>query len=487
MIKLRPYQEAGVQDIRDAIKMGSRRTLFVLPTGGGKAVVLAYIAAGVAQRGKRVLILAHRRRLLQQLSATLKGLGIRHAVLNADYHGIPTANVVIASVFTIARRLKRFPVPDLVIIDEAHHTTPDNTWGKVVAHFSSSLLIGVTATPERTDGKGMGLVFDEMVLGPSVRELTDDGFLSPVEVYAPPAPDLRGLHTRGGDYVKQELESLMGKAKVTGDAVKHYQELTPNEMAIAFCVSIKHAEEVAEAFRQADVPSKAIHGGLSTEEQDATMAAFERGEVRVLTSCDLIGEGVDVPSVRVAIMLRPTKSHSLFRQFVGRITRIAPGKTHATLLDHANNTRVHGFIDDDVEWVLSNDTARKKKPGEAGESVRTCPECFAAHKPLPVCPKCGHEYKTKARVVETADGDLKKMERGEGAEKKIDWQRQFYVLVKQAERGGYKNPKMWAFNVVCNQEAKRAAGRRDAVSEPLINGLTAAERDAIRQRIGVEI
>jgi superfamily II DNA or RNA helicase len=470
------------------MRLGFRRTLFVLPTGGGKGVVLAYMAAGAAQKGKRVVIVAHRRRLLQQLSKTLKSLNIRHAVLTPDYHGIPTANVVIASVFTLARRLKRFPTPDLLIVDEAHHCTPDNTWGKVIAHFSSAILVGVTATPERTDGKGLGLVFDNMVVGPSVGELTEQGFLSPVEVYAPPAVDLKGLHTRGGDYVTQELEALMGKAKVTGDAVKHYLTLTPGEMGIAFCVSIKHAEEVAAAFTEAGVPSRAIHGKLSVDEQENLMTAFECGQIKVLTSCDLIGEGVDVPDVRVLIMLRPTKSHSLFRQFVGRGTRIAPLKKCCTLLDHANNTRVHGFIEDDVEWVLSTEAARKKTAGQTGETVRTCPKCFAAHRPAPECPKCGHVYQTKARTVETAEGDLTKLERGSAtAPKKVDWQRQFYVLVKQAERMGIKNPKMWAFNVVCNQEAKRAASVRDVPNEPLINGLTAAEREGIREKIGVTL
>jgi DNA repair protein RadD len=489
MIKLRPYQEQAVAEVRDSMKMGFRRTLLVSPVGSGKTRMFSYIAAGVASKSKRVLILAHRRELLKQISKALKEQGVRHAVLDAKYHGIPTANVVVASVFTLANRLKRFPAPDLIIGDEAHHFTPNSTWGKVVAAFPQARVLGVTATPERMDGKGLGLMFDNMVLGPGVRELTDAGFLSPAEVYAPPAPDLKGLHTRGGDYVKQELETLMGKAKVTGDAVKHYLTLTPGKKAVAFCVSVKHAQDVAEAFKQAGISAASIDGSMETEQRDGILEMFERGGIDVLTSCDLISEGFDLPAVEVAIMLRPTKSLGLYIQQVGRALRIAPGKTHCTVLDHANVTRMHGFIDDEREWVLSAETARKKKSqSESAEPVRTCPECFAAHRPAPVCPKCGHVYKIKSRAIETEEGELKKLERGTAAAPKpVDWQRQFYVLVRQAERMGMKNPKMWAFNVVCNQEAKRAAARRDVPNEPLINGLTSAEREKIRERIGVEI
>lgn len=487
MIKLRPYQEAAVAEVRDSMRMGFRRTLLVLPTGAGKTVCFSYIAAGVAQKGKRVLIIAHRRELLKQISKALKMAGVRHAVLDASYHGVPTSNVVVASVFTLANRLKRFPKPDLIIGDEAHHFTPNSTWGKVVAAFPEARVLGVTATPERMDGKGLGLMFDNMVVGPSVRELTDAGFLSPAEVYAPPAPDLKGLHTRGGDYVKAELESLMGKAKVMGDAVQHYLIHAAGKKAVAFCVSVKHAQELSDAFKQAGVAAASIDGSMETTERDAILSRFEGGGIDVLTSCDLISEGFDLPAVEVAILLRPTKSLGLYLQQVGRAVRIAPGKTGTIILDHANNTRVHGFIDDDREWILSAEAARKKKSSsESTDTVRTCPECFAAHRPAPACPKCGHVYKVKSRAIETQEGELKKLERGTAAAPKpVDWQRQFYALVKQAERMGMKNPKMWAFNVVCNQEAKRAAARRDVPNEPLINGLTKAEREAVKQKIGV--
>jgi superfamily II DNA or RNA helicase len=449
----------------------------------------SYIAAGVATNQKRVLIVAHRRELLKQISRALKNQGVRHVVMEGGYHGIPTAAVVVASVFTIAGRLSRFPAPDLIIGDEAHHFTPKSTWGKVVAAFPTARVLGVTATPERADGKGLGLMFDTMIVGPTVAELTDEGFLSPAEVYAPSTPDLSAVKVRAGDYAASELEEVMGGSTLTGDAVKYYLDLAAGKKAVAFCVSVKHAQVVAKAFQDAGVLSASIDGSMDTEQRDEILRKFEHGGVDVLVSCDLISEGFDLPAVEVAILLRPTKSLSLYLQQVGRAIRIAPGKIRTVVLDHANNTRVHGFIDDDRDWELTSDTARKKKAKkdeEEPESVRTCPKCFAAHRPSPTCPKCGHVYESKARTVKVVEGELKKMERGERGEPSArDWQRNYYALVGKGKKMGVSNPKIWAFNIVCSQESKRLAGKRDVIGKPTMNGLTMDERETIKRAVGL--
>lgn len=449
-------------------------------------LAFSYISAGVAHSQKRVLILAHRRELLKQISNTLKLFNIHHSVVAGGSRGVPRTAVTVASVFTVASRLKHWPAPDLIIGDEAHHFTPDSTWGKVVAAFPKARVLGVTATPERADGRGLGLMFDNMVIGPTVSELTAMGFLSPVDVYAPPAPDLSKLKVRAGDYAIGELEKLMGESSVTGDAVQHYKELCAGKRAVAFCVSVKHAQQVAASFRLADVPSQSIDGSMDTTERDGLLADFAAGKIKVLTSCDLISEGFDLPTVEAAILLRPTKSMPLYLQQCGRAIRISPGKSLTVILDHANNTRVHGFIDDERDWVLSSDVARKKKPkDEEAETVRTCPKCFAAHRLEPACPKCGHEYETKARAVKQVEGTLEKLERGDLKEKApANLRGQYYMLKKLGERKRVKNPSDWAFNVVCTGEAKRLAGKRDVIGQPLINGLTAGERARIKEAVG---
>lgn len=481
-MKLRDYQEAAIKGIRESFSRGNRRVLLVSPTGSGKTVIFSYVAAGTSRNNKRVLIIAHRRELLKQISKALKTAGVRHSVLTAGYRGIPTANVVVASVFTLAKRLKHWPAPNLIIGDECHHFTPDSTWGKVIQHFPKAYVLGVTATPERLDGKGLGLLFDDMVLGPTVAELTEQGFLSPADVYAPSRPNLDQVRVRAGDYAHNDLEGAMDKPSITGSAVHHYAKLAAGKRAVAFCVSVKHAKDVAEDFRRAGFSSSHVDGGMEESVRDKVLADFEAGAIQVLTSCDLISEGFDLPAVEVAIMLRPTKSLSLYLQQAGRAIRISPGKTKTIILDHAGNTATHGFIDEHREWELTDGVTKRKREGDAAPAVRTCPKCYAVHRPTPACPKCGHVYQVKARKIEEREGDLIQISRSEEAKeasREADLTRRFNVLMAVGRNRRYAHPDKWAFNVICGQESARLSKTRDPVMHQLINGLTQQERDKI--------
>ena len=483
MVQLRDYQDSAVQAVRDSFRSGHKKTLLVSPTGSGKTVIFSYIAAGMAQNNKRILIVAHRRELLKQISGALKKVGVSHAILAGGTPGVPIANVVVASVFTLVRRMKSMRPFDLIIGDEAHHFTPDSSWGKVVTGFPSARVLGVTATPERLDGKGMGQMFDDMVMGPTVAELTAQGFLSNAVVYAPSAPDLGSVGTRMGDYVSKQLEDAMDKPIITGSAVKHYGKYADGKKAIAFCVSVKHAKDVAEDFRNAGYAASHIDGGMDDTERDGVLKAFEHGTVQILTSCDLVSEGFDLPSVEVAILLRPTKSLGLFLQQCGRAIRPHPDKEKTIILDHAGNTARHGFIDDERDWSLADGyVANRGINGDKVVSVRTCTACFAVHKPTPTCPMCGHVYPIMSRAVKHVDGDLVETRRDGEAEAETAedmMQKKFRVLTSVARKRGYNNPTQWAFNVICGQEASRLAkkvGMRDAQTT---NGLTAEERASI--------
>jgi len=485
-MQLRDYQESAVQAVRDSFRAGYKNTLLVSPTGSGKTVIFSYIAAGMARNNKRILIVAHRRELLKQISNALKKVGVAHAVMTGGYRGVPTANVVVASVFTLVKRMKGIKPFDLIIGDEAHHFTPDSSWGKVVAGFPSARVLGVTATPERLDGKGLGQMFSDMVMGPTVAELTAQGFLSHAVVYAPSAPDLDGVGTRMGDYVQKQLEEAMVKTVITGSAVKHYGKYAPGKKAIAFCVSVRHAKDVAAEFREAGFTASHIDGGMKEEERDGVLKAFEEGRVQVLTSCDLVSEGFDLPAVEVAILLRPTKSLGLYLQQCGRAIRPHPDKEKTIILDHAGNTARHGFIDDDREWTLADGFVQGRGKGDKAETVRTCTACFAMHKPSPTCPVCGYVYPVKPRVVKHVDGDLVMMAR-EG-EKDITTdegmlQNKFKVLISVGRKRGYKNPTLWAYNVICGQEAARIAKKVGTRNIPTTNGLTQEERVSIWKTI----
>jgi superfamily II DNA or RNA helicase len=485
-MQLRDYQESAVQAVRDSFRSGHKHTLLVSPTGSGKTVIFSYIAAGMARNNKRILIVAHRRELLKQISAALKKVGVAHAVMTGGYRGVPTANVVVASVFTLVKRIKGMQPFDLIVGDEAHHFTPDSSWGKVVIGFPRARVLGVTATPERLDGKGLGQMFDDMVMGPTVAELTAQGFLSHAIVYAPSAPDLNGVGTRMGDYVQKQLEEAMVKTVITGSAVKHYGKYASGKKAIAFCVSVRHAKDVAAEFREAGYTASHIDGGMNEEERDGVLKAFEEGRVQVLTSCDLVSEGFDLPAVEVAILLRPTKSLGLYLQQCGRAIRPHPDKERTIILDHAGNTARHGFIDDDREWTLADGFVQGRGKGDKAETVRTCTACFAMHKPSPTCPVCGHVYPVKPRMVKHIDGDLvvtsrdgeQDMTTAEGV-----LQNKFKVLTSVGRKRGYKNPTLWAYNVICGQEAARIAKKVGTRAVPTTNGLTQEERVSIWKTI----
>ena len=248
-VQLRDYQIKAVNDVRASFAAGNRSVLLVSPVGSGKTTIFSYISAGIYRKNKRVWVLAHRRELLRQISETQAQFKVPHGILSGGYHGVPNAQVLVASVFTLVNRIKHMQPPHLIIGDEAHHFTLNSSWGKIVAAFPSAKVLGVTATPSRLDGKGLGDVFNDMVMGPSVAELTARGFLSPAIVYAPAKPDLSGLKRRAGDYVTGEIEDVMDKPKITGSAVKHYQRYADGKRAVAFCCSIAHAEHTAEQFR----------------------------------------------------------------------------------------------------------------------------------------------------------------------------------------------------------------------------------------------
>jgi DNA repair protein RadD len=403
IVQLRPYQQQAISDLRMAYRNGSTAPLLVAPTGMGKTVVFAAITQAAAARGRQVLILVHRRELIHQASAKLAAIGVDHGVIAA---GITPANasVQVASVQTLIRRLDRAAAPDLIIIDEAHHAVA-GSWCKVIDHWPNSLLLGVTATPVRQDGRGLGSMFDHLVLGPSTAELIATGYLTPARIYAPPpVADLTGIHRRAGDYAIDEVADRMDRPTVTGDAISHYQRIGAGQPAIAFCCNVKHAEHVCHAFKVAGIRSATLLG--NTTDRDALVARFAAGFIDVLVTVDVVSEGFDCPGAAVAILLRPTQSEGLYLQQIGRVLRPAQGKAAAIVLDHVGNVHRHGFPDDHRNWTLADRERRAGSAGPPPPSVRTCPECFAAFKPAPICPCCGASCAAPDRQLKQVEGEL---------------------------------------------------------------------------------
>jgi DNA repair protein RadD len=413
-ITLRPYQTRDVERLRAAYRSGHRAPLYVLPTGGGKTYTFAYITSQAAARGNRVLILVHRQELLLQSSESLDSIGVDHGLI-APGHTMTTDPVQVASVQTLVRRLDRITPPDLIVIDESHHSGAE-TWGKILRAFPEARLLGVTATPCRLDGAGLGTVaggfFDCMVQGPTIMDLIEEGYLSRPKVYAPPTGvDLSGVHTRMGDYVKSEMAAAIDKPKITGSAVEHYRRLCAGVPAIAFCASVAHAEHVAEEFRTAGFRAASIDGGMADGERKGRIRDLGSGGLQILTSCDIISEGTDIPVVGAALLLRPTQSLGLFLQQVGRALRPYPGKQHAVILDHVGNCLRHGLPDEEREWSLEGHKGSRASAKSQDVNVRTrqCERCYGVHRPAPRCPFCGHEY-DDAPLPEQVDGELREID-----------------------------------------------------------------------------
>jgi len=403
MISLRPYQQKMVDEIRVQYQLGKKSVLAVLSTGGGKTCIFSHISQEAARKGNRVCILVHRAELLEQASNSLRRMGVRHGLIAANRSMDLSHAVQVASVQTLARRLHKLPRDffQLLVVDEAHHSNA-GTWAKVISHFASAKLLGVTATPIRGDGRGLGEWYQSMVEGPTSKWLTDNGFLASARVLAPPGFDASGLRKRMGDFDPKQAEQRVNT--IMGDCCSHYKKHLSGRTAIAFCCSVAHAEAVAALFISQGIAAASIDGSMSNDCRRDLLQALESGWLKVLTSCALIGEGVDVPSVGGCILLRPTQSVSLHLQMIGRCLRPAPGKPPAVVLDHVGNTLRLGHHLEEREWSLDG---VKKRDREKAPSVKVCPKCFAAcSSRASRCEECGHEFAPERRELETVDGEL---------------------------------------------------------------------------------
>ena len=417
MLELREYQEDLVSRTRQAFAAGFKAPIIVLPTGGGKTVIFCFVVAGAAAKGNPVWILCHREEILKQISKALTSIGQPHGIIHPKFTPDYSAGVQVCMVQTLGKRLDRMrTTPVLIVTDECHHSLA-GTYRKVYNAFPSALKLGVTATPIRTDGRGMGVeaggVYDCIEIGPQIGELIEMGWLTRPEVYAPAeALDLTGLRAKSGDYNGAELEERVDKPQITGNAVAYYTKLCPGEPAVVFCCSVPHAEHVAAQFRAAGYTAQAVDGETDTDRRKDILAGLGTGEIQVVCTCDIISEGTDIPAIACVILLRPTKSLGLFLQQVGRGLRVVAGKLRVVILDHAGNIMRHGMPDEERYWSLEGE---KKKPGDGATcKVLHCGKCLRFFKPAKLCPHCGAQAPPKREnprgQLEVVEGELKKVD-----------------------------------------------------------------------------
>lgn len=385
MSELRPYQSALLDEVRQAYREGARRPCIVLPCGGGKSCITAEAAKCATDKGNRVLFLVHRRELVDQIRQTFYDWGVDLSLCRVEM------------VQTACRRINRMHVPRLIITDENHHCLA-SSYRKIYDAFPDAQCLGVTATPVRLNGGGLGDVNDRLVLGVSAKWLIENNHLAPYEYYAPAVADLSGVHTKRGEYVTSEVMDVLDHATIYGDVVGHYQKLAAGHKAVCYCASVSHSKEMAERFQAAGIPAAHIDGETDKYTRKRIIDKFRSGTIQILCNVDLISEGFDVPDCSCAILLRPTQSLTLFIQQSMRPMRYQPGKT-AIIIDHVGNYTRFGMPDDDREWTLES-KRKKKKMVQDGEKIRQCPECFFTFPFAGTCPKCGFEFPTGRGEIE---------------------------------------------------------------------------------------
>jgi superfamily II DNA or RNA helicase len=413
--ELRRYQTDVITEFEARAKDGKRRVLLVAPTASGKTVVAAAVIQEFVTRRQNVLVLAHRREIIDQTSKKLTAHRIKHGIIQAGVSPRPMERVQVASIQTLWVRAMRshamqLPPADLLLIDEAHHT-PAETYRKIIDAYPDAIVLGLTATPCRGDGRGLGGIFEIMIQCPQVAQLILQGYLVKTRTYAPVDPDLRGVKTQAGDYVESQLAERMDRPKLIGDIATHWHKYGERQKTVCFAVSVGHSIHIRDEFLKSGVRAAHIDGTTPMAERDEILAQLGSGELELVTNCMVLTEGWDMPDVGCCILARPTKKMGLYRQMIGRVLRPAPAKQDAIVLDHSGAVFRHGFAADFVAWTLDPDR-RAASPAHAfrcespSSRLLECSQCDAIRVGGQPCMVCGFLPRRPAQYISTHDGEL---------------------------------------------------------------------------------
>lgn len=427
---LRQYQTDLITSINSAWQGGARFVCAVMPTGSGKSVVMRNI---VKQHVGASVMIAHRQELVSQLSAHLATEKIVHRIIapqsvvsnitkihreefGRSFYN-PSSIVSVASVDTLMSRGAEPWMNQirLWLCDEAAHLLIENKWGKAVAMFPNAFGLGVTATPTRADGKGLGLhahgIFNAMVFGPTMRELIDAGHLCDYEIVVPQCGFDSSKLTIGstGDYTPKSLRAESKRSQIVGDIVENYVKWANDTQAIVFTTDVETSDEIANRFTQAGINAVSLHAGTSDFDRFHTIKHFRQRDVRILVNVGLFDEGFDVPGVETVVMARPTKSLGLYLQQIGRGLRPATGKTRALIIDHVHNVMEHGLPDKPRAWTLDARDKRQSRERDPDDiPLARCEECQKVYpRILRACPHCGYAPVPAPRSgPDQVDGDM---------------------------------------------------------------------------------
>lgn len=439
MVTLRPYQAGALDRLRGQFSLGLKRILLVAPTGAGKTTMAGEVISGAASKGNKCIFLAHRTELIEQCSGRLDEMGVPHGVIQSgSKRHNPEAIVQVASIQTLIRR-DHFDAK-IIFVDEAHRST-SQTYIKLLERYNNPSVVGLTATPYRADGKGLGMVdrgrdqepfelYQSLVEVAPVQELIDLGYLVMPTVYGAPEIDMSNVRITAGDYNNKDAANVMDGTVLRGDLLKNWAikcgaatgaisdfdhdgkliSTTCNACTVVFAPSIRHSNMIVEQFKAAGVSAAHIDGKTEPEKRASILRDLRNRTLTVVSNFGILCEGWDLPHLEAIIGSRPTRSRNLAKQMIGRLMRPDDDKRFAFLFDHSDWTRTHGFVNEPETFSLLGREKRPRK-GDGGAPVRECPDCMElCHISTPICNGCGYEF--PRRELQYTDEELVELNAG---------------------------------------------------------------------------
>lgn len=440
-MEMRPYQQDAVNRVRQSLMAGKRKPVLVMPTGSGKTRTATEIVQLALAKNNWVLFLAPRRELIYQTVETFQRAGIDAGMIMAGEPRNQFARVQVATKDTLHARAiqsKRLLMPkaDVIIVDEAHLSVT-KAWRDIIDHYPDAAVIGLTATPARGDGTGLGAVYNDLVQVTDIAGLTRQGYLVPVRYFAPSELDLTGIKQTKSDYNEKALGEFMDRAELIGDIWHNWNRIARDRKTVIFCTTRAHSRHVCNEFVRHGISAEHLDGETPKDERKAILERVNSGETQVLCNVFVATYGLDIPSLECAVLARPTKNIALYLQTVGRILRTSPGKEDAIVIDHSGAVKQHGFVDEFIPWTLHDRDIRvlkdkKNKEKNEPKEIR-CGDCGTVFKSSRVCPNCGKELVGKSEPIPVHQADLQEIIL---AEKKAN--RTYSVEQKREFIGGLK-------------------------------------------------
>lgn len=408
MFKLRDYQQETVDNIYQSMKQGNRRIIVQQPPRTGKTVIMAEIARKTTDKGNRVMFIIHRKEVLAQAKSTFEQQNVN---MNLATMGM---------VQTLTRRVNKLAEPQLILIDEAHHAI-SNSYRRIINAFPNTYILYFTATPIRTGHDQLDQIADDIIVGKSIKWLTEHHFLAPFHYYGLGDIDRSKLRKQNGDYSSQSMDEAISH-QIYGHIVQQYQRLANGKQAVVYCHSIESAKKVTEQFTQAGITAAEIDGDTDTKARDRLVQKFRNQELTILANVNLFTEGVDLPNVDCVIMARPTSSLALYLQFSMRCLNPRKGKT-AVIIDHVDNFLNFGLPSSDRNWseaIVTKDKRKAKSNTDNGPAIAQCNYCFGTFYRDQAkdnrCPLCGHELREENKDYKIVNVDLQEIKENQAIE-----------------------------------------------------------------------